>query len=153
MSESTTSARKMRAAERRVEALRLRRAGMTQHQIAAQLGISQPQVSAALKMALSEFRRQELVDAQNLIALECERLDALLRGHWPAASKGHLGATDRVLRIITTRAELLGLNAPNKHELFGKGGSPLVPQVTPEQLRRMAEEILAGSEVDGDPAP
>jgi transcriptional regulator with XRE-family HTH domain len=145
-SESSTSARRMTAAERRVEVLRLRRSGMTQHQIAAQLGIAQCTVSQALKAALAAFKQQERDDADLLIALECERLDALLRAHWTAASRGHLGATDRCLRIINQRCDLLGLNAPNRHEVTGKGGLPLAPKVTPEQLKMMAEEILAGSE-------
>jgi hypothetical protein len=114
MSESKASARRVTAAERRREAIRLRRAGSTYDSIGAALGVTR---STARKLVVGEFDRLNLETgeaAQELRTLEAARLDEIQEAIWPRAVQGHLGAIDRVLKVMERRARLLGLDAPTK---------------------------------------
>lgn len=87
-------------------------------------------------------RAQVAADAAELRAEEVSRLDAMLAGLWPDARRGHLGAVDRVLRLMERRARLLGLDAPEKKALGGlEGAPPVAVSVSPEQYRAIAEEV------------
>lgn len=116
--EDRHSARRITAAERRRQALELRKAGATYDRIAQQLGFAnRGGAYRAVETALREITAEP---AQDVRQLELERLDALLLGLWPQARKGNQGAVDRVLRIMERRAKLLGLDAPTKAEVGGK---------------------------------
>lgn len=115
------------ALDRQLTALRLRRAGVPYADIAKELGYAgrdgaHRAVKAALRKTLQE-------PADELRALELERLDALQMALWPRAQKGDKVAIDQVLKIMERRAKLLGLDAPAKHELGGAGGQPLTVQL------------------------
>lgn len=94
------------------QALELRKAGASFDQIAERLGYSDRSgahraVSRALQSVLKE-------PAEELRALEAERLDRLLLAFWNDALDGDVKAADRVLRIMDQRAKLQGLNMPTK---------------------------------------
>lgn len=144
---SARDAAAVRLAERAKQALGLRRAGASYEQIGAQLGITR---SAARKVVTKAIARIPRDDAEQVLQLELDRLDALLRGLWPQAVKGHGGAVDRVLRVMERRARLLGLDAPTKRELSGPAGGPIsvadVTQLTDEQL----EALVHGDDTAAD---
>jgi hypothetical protein len=98
--------------DRRVEALRLRRSGLSYQAIADVLGYS----SRANAFRLVSQALHEVVEAEvgELRQLEAERLDALHAAVWPKAIRGHLPSIDRVLAIMKRRARLLGLDAPRR---------------------------------------
>ncbi len=105
------------AHERTLQALELRKAGMAYNVIADKLGYRSKQaawqaVHNALKKTLQE-------PADEVRALELERLDALYKAMYPQALKGNLGAVDRCLKISERRAKLLGLDAPVKSDVSG----------------------------------
>jgi chemotaxis protein histidine kinase CheA len=118
MSESKTSERRLKAAERQREALQLRAAGRTFEDIAKELGYRGPSgayraVQAGLKKTLQE-------PADELRRVECERLDRLMEALWERAIvRGNVAAVDRVLRIMERRSRLLGLDAPSRLQLEG----------------------------------
>ncbi len=105
---------KARAAERRVKALELRKAGATYRQIGAQLDVSEAQSHRDVTKAIRDCIKRSAADSEELRKLEEERLDALQIALWRPATSGHEGAVDRVLRIMARRAALLGLDAPVK---------------------------------------
>jgi hypothetical protein len=110
--EEAASPRRIEAAERRARALELRKAGATYDQIATQLGFAnRGGAYRAVATALKEITAEP---AEEVRALELERLDAMLLGLWPQARKGSNGAVDRVLRIMERRAKLLGLDQPTR---------------------------------------
>lgn len=105
------------AAERQRQALELRKAGVGFQAIADRLGYKDHSgayraVKTALKKTLQE-------PADEVRRVEVERLDAMLLGLWSSAKAGNLLAVDRVLRIMQRRADLLGLDAPQKREITG----------------------------------
>lgn len=99
---------KAASVEKQRKALELRKAGATVQQIADALGYANhSSASRAIKSALRATIQEP---ADELRVLECERLDAMMRAHWPAVMNGHVRSTEVVLRIMERRAELLGLD-------------------------------------------
>lgn len=96
------------------DCIRLRRNGWSYDQISRHLEIDKRQVEQAVKNALSSSGQES---AQELRALEAQRLDRLFRAIWSRAMQGDVKAVDRCLRIIALRAEMFGLNAPSKAQL------------------------------------
>lgn len=115
---------KLAAADRRLRALELRKAGATLHQIAAQTGVSHEQSRKDLQRAMADLLAEQNASAEELRALELERLERLHIALWKQATDGHHGAIDRLLRIAERRAKLLGLDAPTKTETSGPDGRP-----------------------------
>jgi len=141
-----TSAAKVRSMERQVKALELRRSGMSYHEIAAALGIGKSQAQRYVQAGLASAREQVAAEASDLRAEEVSRLDGMLRGLWPDARKGHLGAVEKVLKIMERRAKLLGLDAPVR---LAHGGDGDAPPIKSENIHAMSdadlERIAAGS--------
>ena len=102
------------AAERRVRALELRQKGNSYRAIARQLGVSEAQAHKDVHASLRALAEQEMSTAEELRALELERLDALLLIVSDEVEQGNLAAVDRALRIGERRAKLLGLDAPQR---------------------------------------
>lgn len=102
-------------AEKRRQALELRKAGVGYEQIALKVGYSGPGAAyREIHAALREITREP---AEELRTLETERLDRMLMGLWEKARSGDLKTVDRVLRIMERRSRLLGLDAPVKATL------------------------------------
>ncbi len=129
--------RQVRAHERHLQALELRKAGVTYEQIAGQLGYSN--ASGARKAVASALKATLREPAEELRELEVVRLDAMLLPLWRRVQAGDEKAVDRVLRIMERRARLLGLDAPARTELSGAGGGPVDLSI----LARQAREHLA----------
>jgi hypothetical protein len=103
---------RVRAHERHLQALELRKAGATYEVIAHQLGYASARgahkaVASALKTTLRE-------PADAVRELELTRLDAMLLPLWRRVQKGDERAIDRALKIEERRAKLLGLEAPTR---------------------------------------
>jgi hypothetical protein len=107
--ESASSQRRIEAAERRREALKLRKAGATYDQIADRLGYANK--SGAQKAVMAELRALPRDDARDVLALEIERLDSMLLAYWPSVLKGHVRSGEIVIRLMERRSKLLGLDA------------------------------------------
>lgn len=108
------SARRVTAIQRQQRAVELRRAGYSYREIGKAIGIGTTSAHRLVTRAVVETRKAIAEDVNEMRALELSRLDALLGGLWADARRGHLGAIDRVLRIMERRAKLLGLDAPLK---------------------------------------
>ena len=101
-------------AERRVKAFELRKGGASYRQIGRALGVSEKTAHGDVITRLRELARIEEHVAADVRQLEVERLDALLMGHWGAATSGDERASRVVLSVLERRARLLGLDAPAK---------------------------------------
>ena len=106
-----------KTAARRLQALELRKAGATYQQIGERIGISANQAHLDVRRELQKIAEQASELATDVRQMELERLDSMHLGLWPEARKGHLGAVDRVLRIMERRASLLGLDAPKQQDI------------------------------------
>ena len=111
---STTSARKT-AAEKRAEALELRAMGYSYQAIADEVGYGSR--GAAHKAVAQELRNIPREAAEQAREMELGRLDDLQMAAMNGAMSGDLFAIDRVVKIIESRARLLGLyNLPDNSD-------------------------------------
>jgi len=154
--QNRTSARVIIARKREAEALELRLAGGTYEQIAQAIGYETR--SAAYRAVVRALRSLSKVqDVEHLRELESERLDRLFLGVWAKAVKGDDHKIDRVIKIMVRRAKLLGLDAPVRQELTGRGGGPIqldhrtVAEVDSE-IGRLVGEVASQEEANpGEP--
>jgi hypothetical protein len=135
---TNNQSRRVRAHDRHLQALELRKAGATYQMIADQLGYAQAKgaykaVTSALKATLKE-------PAEELRTLEAERLDAALLAIWRRVTKGDDKAIDRLLGIMKKRMELFGFGAAKRQELSG-----LIATLSARDLnlKRLTSEELA----------
>ena len=133
--------RELDALDKQMRALELRKAGVSYSDIAKSLGYkSASGAFAAVRSALIKTLREP---ADELRALELERLDALWFTYYPMAKRGDLQAMDRCIKIMERRAKMLGIDAPQRTETTGAGGGPI--QI--EQYQR-ALDMVYGQERD-----
>lgn len=102
------------AAERRLKALELRKAGAPYRAIASQLGVSLKQAYDDVTQELEVLAEKSQAEAAHVRTLELERLDAMTMAIWQQVRQGNQGAIDRALRVMERRAKLLGIDAPEK---------------------------------------
>lgn len=107
---SPTNPRRLKARERKQEALSLRMSGVTFEQIGQRLGITRQAAHKAVTQALADIQKETNEDAEKLRHLELERLDKMQASIWASVLTGGYGAIDRVLRIMERRAKLIGLD-------------------------------------------
>ncbi len=119
--ESKTSPRKMRARDRELQALDMRKSGATYDQIGAALGITTQGAYKAIIRSLRRLNEKNAEDSSELRRLEVERLDKMLAAIWNMVIIGDQGAIDRALKISERRARLFGLDAPTRTDLTSLG--------------------------------
>jgi hypothetical protein len=93
--------------------------------------LSSKQVWYDLRLIRERWVKSGLRDFDKAQAQEIERIDRLEREHWAAWRM--VDPTDRtapsylagVMRCIERRCKILGLDAPVRQELTGKGGGPI----------------------------
>lgn len=139
-----SKAQRAATAKRRAQAVAMRMAGLDYQTIADRLEYKTRQAAAkdverALAANLAEVTRT----AEEFREVERMRLERLQAAAWQAAVGGDLKAIETCLRIIDRRCKLLGLDAPQRHEVLtldaldaeiqrlekelGKGGRAPVP--------------------------
>jgi len=143
MGESKASGKRIAAAERRGQALALRKAGLGYAAIARQLGYAGP--SGAHKAIMTALHAVTREPARELVELEVARLDDLLLGLWADARKGNVAKIDRVLKIMARRAVLLGLDAPHRVAVTDhhKEAAAIAAEIgKPELVEQIERDIL-----------
>jgi hypothetical protein len=102
--------RRVRARERDARALELRAAGLAFDAIGAKLGVTGEAARQAVNRALGASAALIAERAEELRALEAERLDRAAAAIWPEVEAGHLRAQEVWLRNRARYADLLGLD-------------------------------------------
>lgn len=120
--------------QREKKAVDLALAGHTFDEIADQCGYSSR--SGAWQAVQRLLSREAAASADQLRAVDGQRIERLILAHWGRAVNGDVKATDTVLRLLARKARLFGLDAP------------LVADVTirnevDEQIRQLAAELEA----------
>ncbi len=102
---------------KRAECLRARMQGETFQEIGHRLGMDPSTVWRNVQAAHELARQAAKEEAETLLCLEVARLDEVMRAHWDAALARDPKSTDTVLRCISERCKILGLNAPTRTEV------------------------------------
>lgn len=142
------TARKLKTHDMTHQALELRKAGLTYEKIAEALGIAKSYAHEIIMKGLESIKEDIKTDASSLVALEVERLDALLRSLW--ANKDNPRHADTILKIMERKAKLQGLDAPTRIEQSGVGGNPIQLQAIPiiDWSKATEEEIKIAKELE-----
>ncbi|WP_430645345.1 helix-turn-helix domain-containing protein [Agromyces sp. GXS1127] len=122
---------KIERATRRQEAIALRRGGVPVDAIAQRMKVHPSTVYAWIQDAIRNLPREE---AEELRALELDRLDAIFRGHFAAAISGDVRSADTCLKVMERRARLLNLDA--------------APTAGLEQVGNLLDRLVLGTEED-----
>ena len=140
--------------------------GWLQADIADEIGIDQSTVSRDLKALQGEWLASALMDFNEAKAQELAKIDRLEREYWrgwerscedaeQTTQEGTPDSVDKVKKTkkgqagdprflqgvqwcIERRCKILGVDAPERHEVTGKDGGPI--EVTSDELARAAEE-------------
>ena len=133
-----SKAKQAATAERRSKAVAMRLAGMDYETIAQRLGYynrgaAYNDITAALEANVAEQNRNADVLRQE----ELQRLDRLQAGVWQAAAAGDPRSVDTALRIVDRRCKLLGLDAPQRHEV-------VTLDLVESEIRRLSAELGRG---------
>jgi predicted DNA-binding protein YlxM (UPF0122 family) len=107
---------------RQEKAIQLRRSGLSLREIASRLEVNVATIHSDIKTMLAEAIKENVDNADQLRAMEIERLDRMTMAIQAQVTAGHLGAIDRAIRISERRAKLLGLDMPVKQEVKHSGG-------------------------------
>ena len=106
-------------AVRRKTILDLRVEGLTLAQIGERLGISKQAVHQQVQAELAEVSAERRVTAGLIVDEQIERVRFVLRSLAPKVTKGDPKAATAFLRAMEREAKLLGLDAPEKHQVSG----------------------------------
>lgn len=144
MARQKNTAARIQAEERRRVAVELRKAGASFEEIARSLGIKKQSAHALVVKALEEIRARTTEQVEHLRVLETARLDTLLKGLWPSASKGNPQAVEKAIKIMERRARMLGIDAPTKVAPTDPGGeNPYQPKMSDEELDERIRQLAA----------
>jgi len=150
---SKLSPARVRALERRGEAMRRRRQGETFDQIAAALQISRPAAYQIVKREVTRLNGKLAEDVEAVRRVELERLDDVLREMFAilADTTKHPGdrikAATTIIKAGERRAKLCGLDAPTKIDARVNPLSALSDAELIEQARLLGvpvPEVLSG---------
>ena len=132
--------------ERRREALELRKAGASYEQIAKKLDYAdKSNARRDIAEAIKDIIREP---AEEVLALELGRLDAMFLGCFGKAKSGDAAAIDRAIRIMDRRAKYLGLDAPVETSVEVKSDSR---ERILNLLKVLAATGIGAGEVPGEP--
>lgn len=136
-----------RREERRTKAIKLRRAGWSYREIAAELKVHPSTAQEDVRAVLREVRREVTEEAKEL---ERQRYDRYLRAAdasiigntsvCEACGRSDLKAIEAAVKISKARRELDGWDAPAKHEVKTTN---IDPNEDPRQVRAKLLEAVA----------
>jgi hypothetical protein len=98
------------SADREIQAISLRRQGLTYAEIAQQVGYSDH--VGAMRAVKRGMQKALQEPADELREIEASRLDLAQAKIWPKVEQGDTKAVMTLIRIMERRAKLLGLDAP-----------------------------------------
>lgn len=143
------SPKKIQVQMRQTQALEMRMAGATFVQIAERLNYKNPM--GARKAVEAGILRHVREPSETARELELERLDRLLMRLWPRAMSPKIDppdyqAVDRVMSIMSRRAKLMGLDAPQRVDITGWVRDMAQQEgLDPDRAVKDAEEIIRKS--------
>jgi transcriptional regulator with XRE-family HTH domain len=101
-------------AKRRTRILELRAAGMTEEQIAEEVGMSRSAVTAVINKQLDQWMEDDRTNVERVRTMKLYELDQLKRAIWAKALKGDVRAVQTAAKIIGQQARIAGAEAPRE---------------------------------------
>ena len=122
-----TKRNRQQLASDRLEITRLYLRGLTQTEIAARMGVSQPQISYDLRLLREQWQAAAATELAERRAEETARLDLIEREQWEGFHRSQEGGRDGnprflngILQCVSARLRLYGLDKPQTVEVTAK---------------------------------
>jgi hypothetical protein len=131
-----------RIAERRHQALNLRKAGASYRTIAAKTGVNVANAHRDVMHELQALAEQTRERAEDVLALELRRLDDATLALMPAVQRGDVRAIQALVQVMDRRSRYLALDAPKRTEISGPEGGP-IPIAT---IARVIVDVRTGED-------
>jgi hypothetical protein len=130
--------RRDRVHKRRTVIAELLDAGLKQRDIAEHVGVSLSQVNRDVAWLRKQWREEQIEHIESVMVADLHRLETAISAIWPSVIGGSPGltlqATDRLVKLIETRAKILGYSAPAKIDVTS-GGDKVGPITVIEVVR------------------
>lgn len=123
------------AAEKQVEALKLRQVGHTYRVIGEKLGISAKTAHNYVTDALKELAELSHHEAESLRVLEMSRLDEYMLILGPRILAGDMNAILTAIKINESRRKLMGIDMPTR-------GTSVQLNMTPAEIAALTDDEL-----------
>lgn len=144
-------AQQHRTLENALEVARLRHEkGMSYRNIGVELGMTHTWARALYLKWLEQQHKEIKAEGKLLVVAELRKLDNLWELNYTRATDPSIdvaeqqAATDRCLKISDRRRALLGLDAPERMEITGAEGGPIIFQQVQELDDKALDDELAG---------
>lgn len=137
----TTTARKAALGIQREKAIALRLAGLGYAAIGQKLGISTAAAFRAVDYVLKQSAKHRAEAGATILDAELERLDRLQTAGWSRALNGDPESIRACLAVITQRAKLLGIEAPNRLEVTTTEVAKAFERAGSETVRIICERL------------
>jgi uncharacterized membrane protein YccC len=122
---------KLSSAEKKAKAVEMRRKGYQYKEIGKELGVTEGRAHQIISEECKRWRENMSEDVEDIRQHELSELEELRKHLWQAIDNADdptaisPALIDRFLKLQERRSKLLGLDAPEKKELAGRGGGPL----------------------------
>jgi len=107
---------------------------LTQRQIADRLKVSVGTINRDIKLLREQWRQENIEAIDAVMVDDLRRIQVALNAIWTQVLGGELQATDRMVKLIETRAKILGYSAPAKIDVTS-GGDKVSPITVIEVVR------------------
>jgi|APGre2960657423_1045063.scaffolds.fasta_scaffold07631_3 predicted transcriptional regulator len=102
--------------ERRLEAIGMRKQGMTYAEIGRAMGVTRQAAYSYVEREFKSLMKEGSVVAEKALSLTLARFDELLKVYYKEATAGNRESLQSVLSIMDRQIKILGLEAPKKSE-------------------------------------
>lgn len=102
--------------ERRLEAIQLRKQGLTYAEIGRAMGVTRQAAYSYVEREFKHIVKEGSQVAEKALSLTLARFDELLKAYYKDAVGGNREALQDVLQIMDRQVKLLGLEAPKRSE-------------------------------------
>jgi DNA-binding CsgD family transcriptional regulator len=123
-------AKELQIEQRREKAAELRLAGHSIREIARALDVGIATIHSDIEAVLERTRDASGDAIEKDRRLSLARIDVAIKGLWESVKTGNHDSVRELVRLEQRRAKLLGLDAADKHEVSGPGGSSIPLDVT-----------------------
>ena len=127
MASGKVAPRKVEGQEHHKLVMQQRRQGLSWREIGEANGYTMQRACRVGQRAFQQLVNDANSATEEVRKVEVERLDGMLQALWPKAEDGDEKTVDRVLKLMERRAKLLGLDAPQGHDLTSSDGSVSAP--------------------------
>ncbi len=102
--------------ERRLEAIAMRKQGLTYAEIGRAMGVTRQAAYSYVEREFKSLMKEGSVVAEKALSLTLARFDELLKVYYKEAKEGNRESLHSALSIIDRQIKILGLEAPKKSE-------------------------------------